>query len=73
MLKKTKVKAIHLVELYCDKCGSKMGPTNIAYPTYPVQYEYRCECGNKVMTSVHYPYHEYEYEEDSNGTITLYR
>lgn len=66
MTKKKRVKAIYLVDLYCDKCGNKMKSTNISYPTYPIQHEYQCECGHKEMTTTLYPHLEYEYEEDLN-------
>ena len=68
MLRKRKVKAIYMIEAYCDKCGSPMKSTGMVYATYPEQYPYVCtnkDCdGHEVFWADKRPGKlEYEFEE----------
>jgi hypothetical protein len=51
MLRKRKIKAIYMLEAYCNKCGSPMVSTGMVYSTYPEQYPFRCsnsECDGRA-------------------------
>jgi hypothetical protein len=72
MLRKRKIKAIYMLEAYCNKCGSPMVSTGMVYSTYPEQYPYACtnkECdGHETFWAYERPgKFEYEFEEDENG------
>ena len=71
MVKRSKVKAIYLVDLFCDKCGSKMSHSKefnfMMFASNPPTLKYECECGHTTTTTTSYPHFEYEYEEDYDG------
>ena len=52
-----------VTEPYCDKCGSKMVDSGLAYYTSPLQYQLVCtnlECKNKEITNELFPKITYE-------------
>lgn len=72
MLRKRKIKAIYILEAYCDKCGSPMESTGMVYSTFPEQYPYACtnkDCdGRCTFWAYERPgKFEYEFEEDDEN------
>ena len=72
MLRKRKIKAIYMLEAYCNKCGSPMVSTGMVYSTYPEQYPFRCsnsECDGRATFWAHeVPGKiQYEFEEDNEN------
>ena len=72
MLKKTKVTAINLVEIFCDKCGGEMHREGLCFSINPPKFEYKCKCGNSVITTILYPYYEHEYGESRYVNVPVH-
>ncbi len=71
MIKRRKITSMYITEAICDKCGSKLLPTNVCLTTYPPQYPYACEnknCdGYQVFWEEDCPGKiEYEFEEEED-------
>lgn len=62
MIKKHKIIEANHIDLYCDKCGKKMTRGSVAYMSYPVQYSYKCECGNEITSTLCFPFQQISYE-----------
>lgn len=60
-----------VTHLYCDDCELEMERQPLAYPTNPMQFEYKCpKCGKTVTTTECYPVIEYtNFEEIKDFNI----
>ena len=58
MIKKQEVKTF-IERLFCE-CGKEMKATGSVFYTYPLKYEYSCECGKKDTEMEQYPKITYE-------------
>lgn len=70
MIKRANVTAMYQINLYCDKCGTRMERGGIVLTSNPPQFPYKCpECGHETTSHIAYPVQQVEFDEENAEVI----
>lgn len=68
-MKKTFKVETYMELLFCDKCGKRMKEQSRCYLTNPMQFVYKCECGEEKTLPYSIPRISYRIKEEVNEEI----
>lgn len=57
--------------LFCDKCGKQMKEQSHCYLTSPMQFVYKCECGEEKLLNYSIPRISYRIKEEYKEEIFI--
>lgn len=70
MIKKSLITKMYQINLYCDKCGSRMKRAkDFVLMSEPPQFRYECECGHTEISTITYPLQQIFFDEENAEEI----